>query len=159
MTRRILRTSCVVLICLAAVALISAQEMSAVQKEVWQMEESYWKDVKDLNADHYATLWHENFLGWPRDRDRPVGKNDLLQFAKHKMLESHINSYEFLSKGVTVIGNVGVTQYSVKVLRTKKDGQTETFTSRVTHTWLKTGSTWQIIGGMSAPYESLGHTW
>jgi ketosteroid isomerase-like protein len=154
-----MQVSCVVLIGLAAGSHISAQEMSAVQKEVWQMEEAYWKDVKDLNSDHYATLWHENFLGWPRDRDRPVSKNELMQFAKQKMLESHINSYEFLSKGVTVVGNAGVTQYSVKVLRTKIDGQTETFTSRVTHTWLKTGSTWQIIGGMSAPYESLGHTW
>jgi len=75
------------------------------------------------------------------------------------MAAGRVVSYEFLSKGVTVIGNVGVTLYSVKATRLGKDGANETFTSRVTHTWLKTGNTWEIVGGMSAPYESSSHTW
>lgn len=159
MTARFLRISHVVLLLLNAVAPIAAQEMSSAQKEVWQMEEVYWKDVKDSNADHYATLWHEKFLGWPRDRDRPMGKDALSASAGRKMSESRVGSYEILYKGVTVVGNIGVTQYAVKTVRVKKDGQNETATSRVTHTWMKTGNTWQIIGGMSAPYESSGSTW
>ncbi len=148
-----------VLLLLMAAPRIFAQEMTPAQKEVWQMEEAYWNDVKASNVDHYVTLWHSSFLGWPRDRDRPVGKKDLTEGAAKKMAAGHVVSYEFLSKAVTVIGNVGVTQYSVKATRAGKDGASETYTSRVTHTWLKTGSTWEIIGGMSAPYESSSHTW
>ena len=161
MTRLAFRLGCAVLVLLAAASYVCAQEqdMSAAQKEVWQMEETYWKDVKESNADHYASLWHPSFLGWPQDRDRPVGKTELTDGVRKKMAEVHVASYEFLSKGVTVLGNVGVTVYSVRATRAPKDGKSETHTSRITHTWLKTGSTWEIIGGMSGPYESIGHTW
>ena len=148
-----------VLLLLMAAPRIFAQEMTPAQKEVWQMEEVYWNDVKASNAEHYATLWHASFVGWPRDRDRPVGKKDLLEGATKKMAAGSLVNYEFLSKAVTLVGNVGVTQYSVKAIRAVKDGTNETYTSRVTHTWLRTGNTWEIIGGMSAPYDSSGHTW
>lgn len=75
------------------------------------------------------------------------------------MAAGRVSSYEILSKAVGVVGNVGTTQYAVKVVRTLNNGTHETYTSRVTHTWLKTGSSWQIVGGMSAPLESSGHTW
>ena len=156
---RISRRLVFVLLLLMAAPRIFAQEMTPAQKEVWQMEEVYWNDVKTSNAGHYATLWHESVVGWPRDRDRPVGKKDLLEGAAKKMAASSVASYEFLSKAVTVVGNVGVTQYSVKAIRAVKDGTNETYTSRVTHTWLRTGNTWEIIGGMSAPYDSSGPTW
>ena len=136
-----------------------AQEMTPAQKEVWQMEEVYWSDVKASNADHYASLWHGSFVGWPRDRDQPVGKKELTEAAAKKMADNRVISYEFLSKAVTVVGNVGVTQYAVKATRAGKNGQNETYTSRVTHTWLRRGNTWQILGGMSSPFESSGHTW
>jgi hypothetical protein len=161
MTRLAFRLGCAVLVSLATASYVCAQEqdMSAAQKEVWQMEETYWKDVKESNAEHYASLWHPSFLGWPRDRDRPVGKKELTEGTAKKMAASHVASYEFLSKGVTVVGNVGVTQYSVRATRVEKAGANVIYTSRVTHTWLKAGSTWEIIGGMSAPYESSSHTW
>jgi ketosteroid isomerase-like protein len=136
-----------------------AQEFSSAQKEVWQMEEAYWKDVKDANLDHYVTLWHDQFLGWPRDRTLPVGKDGLAEGARKKMSDGHIVSYEILSKAVTVVGNVGVTQYGVTATRITKGGKSETYTSRVTHTWLKTDSGWQIVGGMSATFEPSSHTW
>lgn len=138
---------------------IFAQDMTPAQKEVWQMEEVYWNDVKTSDADHYASLWHASFVGWPRDRERPVGKKELTEGAAKKMSEGRVLSYEFLSKTVTVVGNVGVTQYAVKATRAGKNGQNEVYTSRVTHTWLRRGNTWQILGGMSAPFESSGHTW
>jgi ketosteroid isomerase-like protein len=58
-----------------------------------------------------------------------------------------------------VTNGVGITQYSVKSSFTGADGKKETFTSRITHTWLKTGEGWKIVGGMSALGESNGHTW
>jgi ketosteroid isomerase-like protein len=156
-----LRLGCAVLMLFVTASYVCAQEqdMSAAQKEVWQMEETYWKDVKESNASGYIALWHADFLGWPRDRDRPLGKKEIADAARSKMSAGHVASYEFLSKGVTVVGNVGITQYSVKATRVEKGGANVIYTSRVTHTWLKTGSTWEIIGGMSAPYESSSHTW
>ncbi len=159
MTSRIWHLPFTIAVLLVAISPLSAQEFSRSQNEVWQMEEAYWKDVKDAKLTHYMTLWHEQFLGWPRDRDKPVGKAGLEDGAKRKMADGHIVNYEILSKAVSVVGDTGVTQYSVRVVRVTKAGNEETYISRVTHTWLKTGSSWQIIGGMSAPIESSSHTW
>jgi hypothetical protein len=159
MTHLSLRVCCLVVVLLTAASPLCAQEMSATQKEVWQMEESFWKNVKDSNANGYASLWHVDFLGWPRDVDHPVGKKELAERGARKMAKGRVISYEILSKTVTRVENVGITLYSVKVVRAGEKGQPETYVSRVTHTWLKTGSTWQILGGMSGPYETSGHTW
>jgi len=136
-----------------------AQEMSSQQKEVWQMEETYWRDVKAFDEAHYLTLWHENFLGWPRDQKTPIGKVALRDAVHQKFQRKGTLDYEFLSKSVGVTGNVGITQYAVKSSFTGTGGEKTSFNSRITHTWLKTDQGWKIVGGMSASSEPDGHTW
>jgi ketosteroid isomerase-like protein len=125
-----------------------AQDFSPRQNEVWQMEETYWKDLQTANYTHYMTLWHEDFLGWPYFSPHPVNKDGIANSLPTSM--SDVLSYEFLEKAVRVTGEVGITQYAVKYTHTTPNGQTETRVSRITHTWLKTKNTWQIIGGMSS---------
>jgi hypothetical protein len=66
------------------------------------------------NADQYAALWHDKFLGWPRERDRPVDKGTISRSAKKKMTERRVSNYDFLYKGVTVTGNIGGAQYALR---------------------------------------------
>ncbi len=155
-----MKRAMVVALFLAALALpFFAQELSLPQKEVWQMEEAYWRDVKAFDEPHYMKLWHENFLGWPRDQKLPVGKAALGEAVHRKFARKGTLEYEILSKSVAVTGDVGITQYAVKATFVGVDGQNTSYTSRVTHTWLKTKAGWQIIGGMSAPFDPDGHTW
>jgi ketosteroid isomerase-like protein len=136
-----------------------AQEMSSQQKEVWQMEETYWRDVKGFDEAHYMTLWHKGFLGWPQDQKMPIGKVALGEAVHRKFQRKGTLDYEFLSKSVAVTGSVGITQYAVKSSFTGTDGHKASFSSRITHTWLKTDEGWKIVGGMSGPFEPDGHTW
>ena len=133
--------------------------LSPAQREVWHMEERYWSDLETANLEAYVGLWHEQFLGWPRDRDLPVGKTGIDEGTRRKFAAGRVVRHEILSKNVTVVGDVGVTQYGVRVFRAEANGISVTYVSRVTHTWVRTGTTWQIIGGMSAPIESSAHTW
>ena len=132
--------------------LSSAQDLSPRQIEVWQMEETYWKDLQTANFTHYMTLWHEDFLGWPSFSPHPVGKDGIADSLPASM--SGLLSYEFLEKAVRVTGDIGIVQYAVKLSRSTSVGQTESRVSRITHTWLKTKNTWQIIGGMSSLVSS-----
>jgi ketosteroid isomerase-like protein len=152
MPHTILRTACALSFFLFFSSFSSAQELSPRQKEVWQMEQLYWKDVKDANATHYMTLWHEEFLGWPSFSPHPVGKDGIADSLAAWF--AGFVSYEFLEKSVRVTGDIGITQYAVNITRTKSDGTLATNVTRITHTWLKTKSTWQIIGGMSAVVSS-----
>ncbi len=131
---------------------ISAQELSPHQNEVWQMEEAYWKDLQTANYSHYMTLWHEDVLGWPYFSPHPIHKDDIANYLPAS--KSDVLSYEFLEKAVTVSGEVGITVYAVRYTVPTPGGQSETRVNRITHTWLKTKNTWQIIGGMSSLVSS-----
>jgi hypothetical protein len=48
-----------------------------------------------------------------------------------------------------------VTSYWTTVFWVDKAGRGEPATMRVTHTWIKTATGWQIIGGMSAPVPAI----
>jgi ketosteroid isomerase-like protein len=123
------------------------------------MEETYWKNGKAADEAHYMSLWHENFRGWPRDQASPVGMQGLGEAVQGKFARKGTLDYEILSQAVPVTGSIGITQYAVRSRCTKTDGRKDTFDSRITHTWLKTETGWKIIGGLSAPVESAGHTW
>lgn len=146
------RAATLIFFILFAAILSTAQDFSPRQNEVWQMEETYWKDLQTANYTHYMTLWHEDFLGWPHFSPHPVNKDGIAASLPVKM--SDVLSYEFLEKSVRVTGEVGITQYAVKYTLPAPTGQTETRISRITHTWLKTKNTWQIIGGMSSLVSS-----
>lgn len=152
MTRIILRTAVALPLFLFFSSLSPAQELSPRQKEVWQMEELYWKDVQDANATHYMTLWHEDFLGWPSFSPHPIGKDGIADSTAGWF--AGFVSYEFVEKSVRVTGDIGITQYAVRITRSASDGKLATNITRITHTWLKTKNTWQIIGGMSAVVSS-----
>ena len=132
---------------------------AAAEKAVWAMEETYWKTLESSDLQGYVNLWHKDFLGWPRDRDLPVGKDGIEEGTRRKMAEGRVVSHEILSKAVRVVGTIGITQYAVRAVRVSTQGDTATFVSRVTHTWVRTGNTWKIVGGMSAPFASSEHTW
>jgi hypothetical protein len=51
-----------------------ASQPSADEKEVWSLEDSYWRYVQANDLDRYRTLWHADFLGWPLSNPEPVRK-------------------------------------------------------------------------------------
>lgn len=147
------RFSFVFVVLMAFAAPAFAQEMDSAQKEVWQMEETYWRDIKAGDEAHYLTLWHENFLGWPYYQPGPVDRTELAKGIHKKFTGTRTLEYEISSKSVHVTGNVGVALYAVKSIYADREGKKQTDHLRITHTWLKTDSGWKILGGMSANLE------
>jgi ketosteroid isomerase-like protein len=136
-------------------ALCAATQSFAQQTEneraVWKLENAYWEYVKALDMDHYKALWHENFVGWPYSNSQPARKDHITDWITART-----------DKGATLVWfklkpaesqsteNIVVTHYWLTSLWADKVGRGEPFTTRVTHTWIKTAKGWQIIGGMSA---------
>jgi hypothetical protein len=52
-------------------------------------------------------------------------------------------------EGIRILGDVALTQYVLDV-EVRHGTRTETLSSRVTHTWVKVGDAWTLLGGMSA---------
>lgn len=118
--------------------------------EVWAREDAYWRYVKAGDVENYVSLWHENFIGWPCGQDQPTGKAGIGGWVRKVRDEGIDVDYELTHEGASDFGNSVVAHYSFTLVDTYPDGRVEGVGRRhkITHTWMRVGDTWQIIGGM-----------
>lgn len=138
---------------LAVAAVAQMKEATAAEREVWQLEEDYWKYAQAYDLESYRTLWHDQFVGWPRSEPAPVGKGGIGGWLERRRATGHSLRYKLERRAVRQIEGAVVAHYTVHVEWVAKDGKAESEVSRITHTWVKSGSRWKIITGMSAPIE------
>ena len=69
-----------------------------------------------------------------------------------------LQSYAIEQLAVRVTGDVAIDHYRIKANWANGDDDKvqQTGAVRITHTWIRIGSIWQIIGGMSAPVNADG---
>lgn len=141
------------LMCSAAVLAHSTHAPASADEEtVWKQERAYWRYVEANDLAAYRSLWHESFLGWPSVSATPVHKDHITDWITSETSKGlKFKSIAFKPAGMQKTGDVIVAFYWITSAWVDKDGHGATDTSRITHTWLKNGNSWQIIGGMSMP--------
>jgi hypothetical protein len=133
------------------------QTFTDKNERVWSLEHDYWRYVQTGDMKSYRSLWHQNFVGWPNSSPQPARKNHITDWYDNivkrglKMKSWHLEPVEF-----QLTEPVAVTHYRLRYIWVDKSGKGESETFRVHHTWLRTGDTWQIIAGMSAPTDKDG---
>jgi len=127
---------------------------SAVQKEVWEREETYWKMVAARDAGGYLELWDEGFIGWPSFEKSPVGKDSFRKNSFGPTIRQ-ISSYKFEQKEVQVYGETGITFLQVRLTR-QENGQSSERVIRLTHAWQKRNGKWHIVSGMPCVVNAEG---
>jgi lactoylglutathione lyase len=119
--------------------------------EVWQLEENYWKYVKDEDLKSYIGLWDEKFIGYPSN-NIIAGKNHITDWMVDMYKDKNRKfSYELKRKVENVFNDIVIVLYDVTYSWTnEKNEVVEKNTYKITHTWEKTDKGWTIIGGMGA---------
>jgi ketosteroid isomerase-like protein len=143
-------------VALAATAF--AQNSGKDETQVWQLEKAYWEYVKANDIEKYRALWHENFLGWPFISSAPVRKNHITDWITANTSKGiKLHSYSIEQLAIQVTGDVAVDYYRINATWANGEGaEVRTDRLRITHTWIRTDGTWQIIGGMSSPVNAEG---
>ena len=131
---------------------LGPQNLSPEQREVWRMEEAYHQYWKDGDVERFMTLWHDDFIGWPDGSDKPTRKDGIRRSFQQSVADGW-RLTELRVEGVQLFGGVAVTHYVTSGV--SRDGN-ESWTEKITHTWIRFGNTWQIIGGMSAQLGGPG---
>ena len=137
---------------------ITAEERSTDENAVWQLEEDYWRYVSTGNVDAYVQLWHDDFVGWPCFAWTPAGKADIGSWVRD-IRDNHWKlSYELKPLAVQDFGHdVVVVHYAAEYVYDYGDGTRSGagLWRKFTHTWMRVGKGWQIIGGMCAAQEPV----
>ena len=128
------------------------------ETQVWNLEKSYWEYVKANDLEKYRTLWHEQFLGWPSSSATPLGKEHITDWITRNTSKGvTLQSYEIEQLAMRATGDIAVAHYRINLQWTgPKPTDNETENLRIHHTWIRTGDTFQIIAGMSAPVNAEG---
>ena len=123
--------------------------------EVWTLEEAYWRYVEQADVERYLSLWHADFIGWPCAASslHPVRKDAAGTWIRSLRDQKLRLSVALQREGIQGFGGVVVVHYSTPVITEYPDGRItgKDQPYKFTHTWMRTGPAWQIIGGMSAP--------
>ena len=122
---------------------------SAVQQELWNLEENYMLNYKNKNIEVLSEFWHQQFTGWPEWAEEPVNVKDA-KTALRKPSENEIISFKIRPLNIVLKGNTAVVYYLIDLNLENRKQEKSTVTYRIIHSWLKKNGKWQILGGMSA---------
>ena len=129
---------------------VLASAQSRGVSEVWALEDDYWRFVKAGDIESYVKLWHEKFIGWPCDKERPLRKSSIGDWVREVRDKKLTVDVALTREGAQDFGDVVVVHYRFTRVNTYPDGRVEGRgrESKITHTWKRVGGTWQIISGM-----------
>jgi Domain of unknown function (DUF4440) len=145
-----------ILLLLGSAALVQAAAKNETQ--VWQLEKGYWEYVKANDLEKYRGLWHDNFIGWPFVSSAPVRKDHITDWITANTSKGiKLQSYSIEQLAIQVTGDIATDYYRINATWATGEGaEVRSDKFRITHTWICTHGTWQIIGGMSAPVNEHG---
>jgi ketosteroid isomerase-like protein len=128
------------------------------EQDIWTLEKAYWEYVKANDLERYRGLWHDNFLGWPFVSSMPVRKDHITDWITANTSKGiKLQSYSIEQLPIQLTGDIALAYYRINA--TWADGEVAKVRNdkfRITHTWMRTHGTWQIIGGMSSPVNAEG---
>jgi ketosteroid isomerase-like protein len=135
-----------------------AQDSAKYEAQIWSLEKAYWEYVKANDLEKYRTLWHQDFLGWPFVSSAPTRKDHITDWITANTSKGvKLQSYSIEPLAIQVTGDIAINHYRIKATWAASDKtKVRTDALRITHTWIRTHDTWQILGGMSAPVNEKG---
>jgi len=135
-----------------------AQSPTNDEAQIWNLEKAYWEYVKASDLEKYRALWHDNFVGWPLISSAPVRKDQVTDWITSNTSKGiNLQAHSIEQLAIRVTGDIAINHYRVKLHWANSQGaEVRTDGLRITHTWIRTRDTWQIIGGMSAPVNGDG---
>jgi ketosteroid isomerase-like protein len=121
-----------------------------VEEEIWALENAYFANLYKADYEGVLALVHSQFLGWPGTVSQPLDKDGSASFMKQLVSKPTPCTFTIEQEGIRVLGDTALTQYIIHVNcgNTAPAGKAQS-SSRITHTWVKEGKSWKLLGGMS----------
>ncbi len=123
-----------------------------LEKQIWQLEESYWEYWIKGDIESYLSLLHEVFIGWPSSAEKPRDKKAAREFVQNYLAQTKPFAFEIKPDAIRVITNVSIVHYTL--IWKDKGGNQIGDSYRITHTWLEQEGNWKVIGGMSSKMDT-----
>ena len=119
------------------------------EEELWALENAYFSNLYKADYDGALALVHGRFLGWPDGLVQPLDYNESARFMRRLVTGPAPCTITIDRKGIRLQGDIALTQYVLHATCSTMNGTAQAKSSDITHTWVKEGSGWKLLGGMS----------
>jgi hypothetical protein len=141
------------LLCAATASAQTAEEKKQSQDTIWTMEQSIYAGRAKADMSNYQNNTAENYLSWPPQVAKPMGNSKLKNTTTNVAVGSGKEKLDMEFMDFTQQDNTAIIYYQTH--RTMlMDGTPVDQRFQVTHTWIKVGGKWQVLGGMARPATS-----
>jgi len=131
---------------------VAQSSPSGDEQALWTLEHTYWLDVRNNDLPAYLGLWHKDLLAWPSFNTAPVHKDHITDWITSQTSQGlKLQTIEFRPGAVQVTGNIALADYWMVYKWVDAAGNGAAHTLRITHTWMRDGKDWHLLGGMSMP--------
>ena len=135
----------------ASAQMSTTKRQSQDEQALWDLKNAYFAHLANREFKALEDFWHPDFIGWPSYSSEPVGRNDAQQSLEDFAANLKELSVIIRPLAVTLHGDVAVVHYYIDVEQEDLDGKITEYSQPITHTWVRSGGRWRILGGMSAP--------
>lgn len=132
-----------------SIAMDAENRRNTVEEEIWKLEEAYFTNLYRANYGGILALVHPQFLGWPTNLPKPIGREESAEFMKRLIPQPTQCIIRIERAGLQQSGDTVLTQYVLDVDCPTASGMVRTLSSRITHTWIRQKGQWKLLGGMS----------
>jgi hypothetical protein len=123
----------------------AAQQWSAEQKEVWDLEQQQWKMAAAKDLSWIETMVHPGLSYWETGQPMPQDLSSLKRWNRYAAANGATLEQELMPISIVITGNVAVVNYYYQVAREDKDKKRETVTGRYMDVLMKDNGRWKFI--------------
>ena len=120
-----------------------------VEEEIWALEEAGARHIRDGDLAKSLSYYHEKFLGWPEVASPLVDEQGIREIIENDIAVSGSYTFEIERMGIRIFENTATTHLMFHCQGKASDGVEFEESYRWTHTWVREGSEWTLLAGMS----------
>jgi Domain of unknown function (DUF4440) len=120
---------------------------AARKRPSWRSKNAFFTNLYRAEYAGVLALVDPRFLAWPGTSPQPIDRDGSARFMRELISAPTTCQVRIDRAGIRMAGNVALTEYTLHV--ECGGGRTSPRPSRITHTWVRQGAKWTLLGGMS----------
>jgi ketosteroid isomerase-like protein len=124
----------------------------ATLDEIWRVEQAYVERLEAGDVEGLAGFWHADFAGWPSHAAEPLRAAAGQASMRNLLDKFRLESLRIRPLAARAFGDIVLVHYLLEGELEGAGGARAAARYRITHTWVRDGGEWRILGGMSAEF-------
>lgn len=149
--KKIMQTAVVAILFFFIAGMVSAQEWTKEQTEVWKVVQNTWKGWKNGDATAVAASFHDKYQGWSDDSPIPIGKQSMVDWYNSMKDAISISYYSIEPARITVLKSTAVVDYFYMMNVSWGMGdakESKEMKGKIVEFYVKEGDKWLLLGDM-----------